>query len=81
MTQEEVIEKAKAILTDEFEIEETKIHPESLLKEELGLDSLDTVDVVVVVEQIFGLLLNSKDFIGVKTFEDFYKMIYKKINE
>ena len=81
MTQEEVIEKAKAILTDEFEIEAEKVHPGALLKEELGLDSLDLVDVVVVVEQVFGVLLVSKDFIDVKTFDDFYKMIYKKINE
>lgn len=81
MTQEEIITKAKAILTDEFEIEESKIHPGALLKDELGLDSLDIVDIVVVVEQVFGVLLVSKDFIDVKTFEDFYKMLFNKINE
>ena len=79
MTQEEVIAKATEILEEEFEIEKEKITPNALLKEDLGLDSLDIVDVVVLIEQNFGLLLEAKDFIDIKTFEDFYKMIFTRI--
>lgn len=81
MTQEEVFIRTKKFLSEEFEIEEGKIVPEAGLKEDLELDSLDIVDVVVLVEQNFGLILVQKDFMDVKTVDDFCKMVYRKINE
>ena len=57
MTIEEIVEKATTILAEEFEVEESEITPEASLKETLGLDSLDLVDVVVLVEQHFGVTL------------------------
>ncbi len=80
MTIEEIIEKAKVILADEFEIEESKITPDASLKETLGLDSLDLVDVVVLVEQHFGVTLSGPDFAGIATFKDFYELLNRKIN-
>ncbi len=80
MTTEEIIQKANAVLASEFEIDETAITPEASLKETLGLDSLDLVDVVVLVEQNFGVTLTGPDFIGVVTFNDFYQMLSQKIN-
>lgn len=49
--------------------------------ETLDLDSLDLVDVVVLVEQNFGVTLKGPDFVGIKTFEDFYNLISAKVNE
>ena len=80
MTKEELIEKAIVVLAEEFEIEEAAIPPEALLTETLGLDSLDLVDVVVLVEQNFGITLKGPDFVGVATFADFYEMLWRKIN-
>ena len=80
MTQNEIIAKAKDVLADEFEVDIETITPEAALKETLGLDSLDLVDVVVLIEQNFGVTLTANDFIGVVTFEDFYNMLDKKIN-
>lgn len=80
MTKEELIEKAKAVLADEFEIEVSEIVPEASLKETLGLDSLDLVDVVVLVDQNFGVTLQGPDFAGVATFADFYEMLWGKLN-
>jgi hypothetical protein len=80
MTIEEIIEKAKVILADEFEIEESMITPDASLKETLGLDSLDLVDVVVLVEQHFGVTLSGPDFAGIATFKDFYELLNRKIN-
>ena len=81
MTKEEIIEKAKVVLAEEFEVEESAITPEASLKETLGLDSLDLVDVVVLVEQNFGITLTGPDFVGVATFGDFYEMLHRKLNE
>ena len=80
MTKEELSEKAIVVLAEEFEIEEAAITPEALLTETLGLDSLDLVDVVVLVEQNFGITLKGPDFVGVATFADFYEMLWRKIN-
>lgn len=80
MTTEEIMEKATVVLAEEFEVEESAITPEASLKETLGLDSLDLVDVVVLVEQHFGVTLVGPDFVGVKTFGDFFALLDKKIN-
>lgn len=80
MTIEEIIEKATVVLAEEFEIEEANITPEASLKDTLGLDSLDLVDVVVLIEQHFGVTLKGPDFIGVVTFQDFYDLLNRKIN-
>ena len=74
MTKEEIIEKARTILAEEF------ITPDASLKDTLGLDSLDLVDVVVLAQQNFGVTLTGPDFVDVKTFSDFYELLEKKIN-
>ena len=56
-------------MAEEFEVEEANIVPDADLKETLGLDSLDLVDVVVLVEQNFNVTLTSQDFIGIVTFK------------
>lgn len=80
MTREEIIEKASVVLAEEFEIDIENITSEASLKEVLGLDSLDLVDVVVLVEQNFGVTLTGPDFIGIVTFNDFYELLNRKIN-
>ena len=80
MTIEEIIEKGKVVLAEEFEVDEANIRPEADLKETLSLDSLDLVDVVVLVEQHFNVTLTSQDFIGIVTFKDFYELLHRKIN-
>jgi acyl carrier protein len=80
MTIEEIIEKASVVLAEEFEIDPETITPDASLKDTLGLDSLDFVDVVVLVEQHFGVTLTGPDFVGVATFKDFYELLNRKIN-
>lgn len=81
MTKEELIEKARTVLSEEFEIEVAAIIRDASLKDTLGLDSLDLVDVVVLVEQNFGITLQGADFVDVVTFADFYEMLWRKLNE
>lgn len=81
MTNEEIIDKIVAVLADEFETDVEVITPEASLMETLELDSLDLVDVVVLVDRHFGVTLVGPDFVNVKTFQDFYDLIIAKINE
>ena len=80
MTNEEIIEKINAFLIEEFEVEEENLIPEDNVQEVLDLDSLDYVDLVVVIEKNFGFKVNNKDFEGIKTLQDFYDYITNKVN-
>lgn len=71
MERKEIEEKVKAFLIDELEVEEEKIAPEALLKEDIGIDSLDFVDIVVIVERTFGFKIKPEEMAGVKTLSDF----------
>tara|TARA_R110002012_G_scaffold322083_1_gene554843 strand:+ start:23862 stop:24104 length:243 start_codon:yes stop_codon:yes gene_type:complete len=80
MTKEVIVEKINDFLIDEFEVEEDDISPEANLKETLELDSLDFVDLVVAVESNFGVKLVGEDFVNVKTLQDFYSLIERKLS-
>lgn len=50
-----IFDKIREILADQLDIEEAAITPESLLVEDLGADSLDAIDIVMSVEDEFGI--------------------------
>ncbi len=81
MDNKELTEQIIAVLAEEFEVDADQITPESSLKDTLGLDSLDLVDVVVLVDQNFGVTLTASDFVGIVTFSDFINLIERKQNE
>ena len=59
MERKEIEEKVREFLIDEFEIDETKISPDARLKEDIGIDSLDYVDIVVIVSKVFGFKIQA----------------------
>jgi acyl carrier protein len=80
MNREEIIEKINSFLVEEFEVDASKITPEALLKETLEMDSLDFVDLVVVIESNFGIKVKGEDFVNIKTFQDFYDFIINRVS-
>jgi len=81
MTQSEIIERINNFLVEEFEVDPELISPESNLRETLELDSLDYVDLVVIIESNFGFKVVAEDFMGIHTFNDFYQYVSKKVGE
>ena len=81
MTHEEIIKITNSFLVEEFEVDESKISAEGNLKETLDLDSLDYVDLVVVIESNFGFKVKNDDFINIVTFHDFYNYCHAKVQE
>ena len=79
MSTEEIIRKTNHFLSEEFEVDIDTIRPDAILKDTLGLDSLDYVDLVVTVESHFGVKLGEADFVGLSTFDDFYRLIERKL--
>ena len=72
-------EKVKAFLVEELEIDEEKITPDATLKNDLGIDSLEVVDVVVLVENEFGYKMKPEDFKTLKTFGQFCQFLEEKL--
>ncbi|MEI7663932.1 MAG: phosphopantetheine-binding protein [Bacteroidota bacterium] len=80
MTQIEIAEKIIPFLVEEFEIEADLITPDANLRETLQLDSLDYIDLVVVIESNFGFKVTVGDFQNLVTFNDLYCYVDSKIN-
>lgn len=81
MEREKIVTIVNDFLIGEFEVDGDEISNEANFKTTLGLDSLDYIDMVVVIESNFGVKLGEADFKNVVTFDDFYSIIENKIAE
>ena len=79
MDRKEIEEKVKAFLIEDIEVDEDKIVPDERLKEDLGIDSLDFVDIVVLVNNIFGFKIKQEEMVGVNTFSKFCDYVESKL--
>ena len=75
-----IIEKVNEFLVEEFEVDAELITPEANLKDTLELDSLDYIDLVVVIESNFGFRVKAEDFVGIASFQDFYNYVISRVN-
>lgn len=81
MEREKIIAIVNDFLVNEFEVDGDDISNDANVKKTLGLDSLDYIDLVVVIESNFGVKLSEADFKKMVTFDDFYSTIQDKITE
>ena len=72
---EQIVATVNRLMIEEFEAEERQLRPEALLREDLGLDSLDGVDLVIALEAEFGFRIAEEEIRGIKTLEDVYGRI------
>ena len=79
MTRSEIEERVREFLIDDLEIDEEKIVPEGKLKDDLGIDSLDFVDIVVIVEKKFGFKIKPEEMAGISTLKQFCDYIESKV--
>lgn len=79
MQRDEIVKIINQFLVEEFEIEESALVPEALLIQDLGIESLDFVDIVVIIEQEFGFKVTREEMTDVKTLEDMYQYIAKRV--
>lgn len=79
MEREKIVAIVNDFLVNEFEVDSDEINKDANLKTTLGLDSLDYIDMVVIIEANFGVKLGEADFKKMITFDDFYTTIENKI--
>jgi len=65
----------RKLLLEDLEIDEENVFPEAKLKEDMGIDSLDYVDIVVLVERNFGFKIKPADMANVKTMAQFVEYV------
>ncbi|MEI9944639.1 MAG: phosphopantetheine-binding protein [Chitinophagaceae bacterium] len=80
MTNTEIVDKIHSFLVTEFEMDAEKIVPEANLKDTLGLDSLDYIDVVVVIESNFGFKMQAEDLVDIATYQDLCDFVISRVN-
>jgi len=78
MEKENVVEKINGFLVEEFEIDPGDISPTANLRDTLGLDSLDYIDLAVVIESNFGFKVKHEDFATIDTFQSLYEYIFQR---
>jgi acyl carrier protein len=76
MDRESIVKTINNLLVEEFELDESAITPNAHLKDDLGLESLDFVDIAVIVKKEYGITLKGAEVSSIRTMENLYDYIY-----
>ncbi len=75
MDKSTIIEKINEFLIEEFELEEGQLTPEAHLKDDLDIESLDFVDIAVILENMFGVKVTSEHLGKILTLDNLYDFV------
>jgi len=76
ITENEIITMINQVFEESFEIETEKLLPKMNIFEDLGLDSLDIVDLIVALQQKFDVRIRNDERVrNIRTLEDVYQFI------
>lgn len=75
MTRQEIIKQVNNLLEEEFEVEQSEFIPDANLKETLGLDSINLVDLIALVQMTYKVTIPVEDLKQIQTFNDLYDYI------
>ena len=70
MNNEQLYERIKEILVDQFEVDDSDVSLQANLYEELGIDSIDAVDLMVQLKELTGKKIPPEQFKEVRTIGD-----------
>ena len=79
MEKQELIDKLRAAIAAEFELEEEKLELDAPIKETLDLDSLSLVDLIALIEAQTGVKLKGVEVSHILTFEALYDFVYERL--
>ena len=74
-----VFEKVKAILSDQFDVEEESITLDTSVVDDLGADSLDVVDLLMSIEDEFEIEIPDTEIDNIKTVGELVKYIEEHV--
>ena len=82
MTKDDIIAKTNDVFEQDFEMARERLVPTAHIFNDLGLDSLDTVDLVVALQKKFGVRIRDEEQVkNIRTLEDVYDFILRVKNQ
>jgi acyl carrier protein len=78
MSLEEIFEKVRGIVAEQLSVDAADVKPVSNFQNDLGADSLDTVELVMALEEAFDIEIPDEDAEGITTVGDAVKYIHEK---
>lgn len=78
MAKEEIFDKLKELVVDQLGVEEDEVTMEATMQDDLGADSLDLVELVMSVEEEFGVKVADEDLENIKTVGDIVNYIEER---
>ena len=78
MSQEAILEKVRSIVAEQLSVDAGEVKPESNFQNDLGADSLDTVELVMALEEAFDIEIPDEAAEGITTVGDAVKYIEDK---
>ncbi len=79
MTEQEIFEKVKAVIAEKLSVEPEKVTLEARFIEDLGADSLDTVELIMGLEDEFGLEISDEEAEKIRMVKDAVAFIQAKL--
>lgn len=74
-----MLAKLKEIISDQLDIEMDEVTEDKLFRDDFGADSLDLVELIMAIEDEFGIEISDEDFDGVKTVGDALDFLEKRV--
>jgi acyl carrier protein len=78
MSQEEIFQRVKKIVTDQLSVDPGEVTPEASFANDLGADSLDTVELVMALEEEFDIEIPDEAAEGIATVQAAVNYIQEK---
>jgi acyl carrier protein len=79
MSEQEIFDKIKEVLIEEFEVEEKIITKEASFYEDMGLDSLDAIDLVVSLNNIYNIEVDNRDVEEIRNIQQLIEVVKKNL--
>ena len=79
MTNEEIVKQVKAIIVDKLGVEESEVTETASFTNDLGADSLDTVELLMEFEKVFGIKIPDEETSTIATVGDAIAKVTEKL--
>lgn len=79
MTEEEIVKQVKAIIVDKLGVEESEVTETANFTNDLGADSLDTVELLMEFERVFGIKIPDEETSTIATVKDAIDKVKEKL--
>ena len=79
MEYEDIVKKVKAIIVDKLGVEESEVTESANFTNDLGADSLDTVELLMVFEKVFGIKIPDEETSTIATVQDAIDKVKEKL--